>query len=94
MEGSPMKSFSRKASAIHESSTLAVSALANRLKAEGKDVINFGTGEPDFDTPENIKNVFKEVCAHRLVLQPKAQLTGTTKETILDEIIDSLQADK
>jgi aspartate aminotransferase len=50
-----MKSFSRKASAIHESSTLAVSALANRLKAEGKDVINFGTGEPDFDTPENIK---------------------------------------
>lgn len=51
-----MKSFSRKASAIHESSTLAVSALANKLKAEGKDVINFGTGEPDFDTPENIKN--------------------------------------
>ena len=50
-----MKSFSRKASAIHESSTLAVSALANKLKAEGKDVINFGTGEPDFDTPENIK---------------------------------------
>ncbi len=51
-----MKSFSRKASAIHESSTLAVSALANRLKAEGKDVINFGTGEPDFDTPDNIKS--------------------------------------
>jgi len=50
-----MKSFSKRASAIHESSTLAVSALANRLKAEGKDVINFGTGEPDFDTPENIK---------------------------------------
>ncbi len=50
-----MKSFSRKASAIHESSTLAVSALANKLKAEGKDVINFGTGEPDFDTPDNIK---------------------------------------
>ena len=48
----------------------------------------------DLVAPENIKNVFKEVCAHRLVLQPKAQLTGTTKETILDEIIDSLQADK
>ena len=50
-----MKAFSKKASAVHESSTLAVSALANRLKSEGKDVINFGTGEPDFDTPENIK---------------------------------------
>lgn len=48
----------------------------------------------DFVAPENIKNVFKEVCAHRLVLQPKAQLTGTTKEAILDEIISSLQADK
>ncbi len=50
-----MKAFSKRASAVHESSTLAVSALANKLKAEGKDVINFGTGEPDFDTPENIK---------------------------------------
>ena len=32
----------------------------------------------DFVAPENIQSVFKEVCAHRLVLQPKAQLTGTT----------------
>lgn len=50
-----MKAISLRAAAVHESSTLAVSALANRLKAEGKDVINFGTGEPDFDTPANIK---------------------------------------
>ncbi|MBP5166775.1 MAG: pyridoxal phosphate-dependent aminotransferase [Oscillospiraceae bacterium] len=50
-----MRSYSDRAAAVHESSTLAVSALANKLKAEGKDVINFGTGEPDFDTPENIK---------------------------------------
>lgn len=50
-----MKAFSARAAAVHESSTLAVSALANRLKAEGKDVINFGTGEPDFDTPDHIK---------------------------------------
>lgn len=50
-----MKAYSNRAAAVHESSTLAVSALANKLKAEGKDVINFGTGEPDFDTPEHIK---------------------------------------
>ena len=50
-----MRHISAKAAAVHESSTLAVSDLANRLRAEGKDVINFGTGEPDFDTPENIK---------------------------------------
>ena len=46
-----MRSYSDRAAAVHESSTLAVSALANKLRANGKDVINFGTGEPDFDTP-------------------------------------------
>ena len=50
-----MRDISRRAAAVHESSTLAVSDLANRLRAEGKDVINFGTGEPDFDTPDFIK---------------------------------------
>ena len=50
-----MRDISRRAAAVHESSTLAVSDLANRLRAEGKAVINFGTGEPDFDTPDFIK---------------------------------------
>ncbi|MEC8817827.1 MAG: hypothetical protein VXX30_01940, partial [Planctomycetota bacterium] len=36
------------------SSTLAVSAKARELKARGVDVIGFGTGEPDFDTPRHI----------------------------------------
>jgi aspartate aminotransferase len=40
---------------IKPSPTLAVSAKAARLKAEGKDVISMGAGEPDFDTPEFIK---------------------------------------
>lgn len=48
----------------------------------------------DYVAPENIQCVFKEVCAHRLVLQPKAQLTGTTKEDILDGIIGSRKAAK
>jgi aspartate aminotransferase len=42
-------------SSIEESRTVAVSSLAKRLKAEGKDVLNFGAGEPDFNTPEFIK---------------------------------------
>lgn len=37
------------------SSTLSLSAEANRKKAEGVDIINFSAGEPDFDTPEHIK---------------------------------------
>ena len=48
----------------------------------------------DFVAPENIQAMFKDVCAHRIVLQPKAQLTGTTKENILDEIITSHKAAK
>ncbi|MEW6075115.1 MAG: pyridoxal phosphate-dependent aminotransferase [Candidatus Omnitrophota bacterium] len=40
---------------IHPSSTLAITSKAKKLKTEGKDVINFAAGEPDFDTPDEIK---------------------------------------
>lgn len=51
-----MKSVSKVAEAVHASTTLAVDSLAKQMKADGYDVIRFGTGEPDFDTPDNIKN--------------------------------------
>jgi len=41
---------------IKPSETLAITAKANALRAEGRDIIGFGAGEPDFDTPVNIKN--------------------------------------
>ena len=41
---------------IKPSPTLAVSARAAKLKAEGKDIIGLGVGEPDFDTPQHIKD--------------------------------------
>ena len=41
---------------IKPSPTLAVSAKATRLKADGKDIIGLGAGEPDFDTPQFIKD--------------------------------------
>ena len=44
-------SVSRRVQRVKPSSTLAVTARAARLKAEGKDVIGLGAGEPDFDTP-------------------------------------------
>lgn len=50
-----MKELSRIASAVHASTTLAIDAKAKQMKAEGLDVVGFGTGEPDFDTPDNIK---------------------------------------
>ena len=47
--------LSKKTSLIKPSPTLAIDAKAKSLKASGVDIINFGVGEPDFDTPENIK---------------------------------------
>ena len=50
-----MKELSRIASAIAPSKTLAINNLYKQLKAEGKDALGFGVGEPDFNTPEHIK---------------------------------------
>lgn len=47
-------SISRRVQRVKPSPTLAVTARAARLKAEGKDVIGLGAGEPDFDTPAHI----------------------------------------
>ena len=56
-----MKSVvSRRASGITPSATLAISARAKELKSQGVDVVAFGAGEPDFDTPEYIRNAAHE----------------------------------
>jgi aspartate aminotransferase len=47
--------LSKRAANIQPSSTLAIAAKAKQMKAEGQDVIGFGAGEPDFDTPDYIK---------------------------------------
>ncbi len=51
-----MQKYSDLISSIEESKTLAITALSKKLKAEGKDVLGFSAGEPDFDTPDYIKN--------------------------------------
>ncbi len=48
--------LSKRMQYISPSITLSIDAKAKELKAQGKDIIAFGAGEPDFDTPENIKN--------------------------------------
>lgn len=47
--------LSRKALSVSPSSTLAIDSKAKKMKSEGRDIIAFGTGEPDFDTPQHIK---------------------------------------
>ena len=52
--------LSQRVQAIKESPTLAVTARAAKLKAEGHDIIGLGAGEPDFDTPQHIKDAAKK----------------------------------
>ncbi len=55
---------------IKPSPTLAVTAKARALKAEGRDIISLGAGEPDFDTPDNIKE-----AAIRAIREGKTKYT-------------------
>ena len=48
--------INRRVAQLVGSTTLAITARANELKAQGKDVVNFAAGEPDFDTPDSIKD--------------------------------------
>jgi aspartate aminotransferase len=50
-----MTKLSARINSIKPSPTLAITMKANALRAEGRDVIGFGAGEPDFDTPDNVK---------------------------------------
>ena len=52
--------ISKRVQKVKPSATLALVAKASELKAEGKDVISLSVGEPDFDTPEHIKNAAKK----------------------------------
>ncbi|MFN4264098.1 MAG: aminotransferase class I/II-fold pyridoxal phosphate-dependent enzyme, partial [Thioalkalivibrionaceae bacterium] len=58
---------------VQPSPTLAVSALAAELKAQGRDIVGLGAGEPDFDTPEHIKQAAIDALAR-----------GETKYTAVD----------
>ena len=62
--------ISRRAAVLSPSLTLAIDAKAKQMKADGLDVVVFGAGEPDFDTPQHIK----DACA-------KALAEGFTKYT-------------
>ena len=68
---------------IKPSPTIAVTQKARELRAAGKDVIGLGAGEPDFDTPDSIKNAaIKAIyCLYRCILNTvwciKIRLTCT-----------------
>ncbi len=50
-----MKELSKVATDVQASTTMAIDSLYKKMKADGIDVIGFGAGEPDFNTPDHIK---------------------------------------
>lgn len=67
-----MKELSRIAQAVQASSTLAIDAMFKQMKADGVDVIGFGAGEPDYATPDNIKE-----AAHAAIRDDFTRYTPT-----------------
>ena len=76
--------LTKRIQSIKPSPTLAITMKANALRAQGRDIIGFGAGEPDFDTPENIKAAAVRAIA-----------SGFTKYTPvggIDELKDAIAA--
>jgi aspartate aminotransferase len=55
--------ISERAATLSPSLTLAIDSKAKQMKADGKDVVGFGAGEPDFDTPQHIKDAAAKALA-------------------------------
>lgn len=73
--------LANRVQSVKPSPTLSVAAKANKMRAQGLDIINLGTGEPDFDTPQYIKDA--AIAAIN---------SGFTKYTAVDGIPDLKQA--
>ena len=74
--------LSNRALNILPSPTLAISAKAKALRKEGKDVVDFGVGEPDFDTPKNIKDAAINAINSGFTKYTPASGTDELKEAI------------
>ncbi len=78
--------IAKRALEITPSLTLELTAKAKKLKKEGRDVVSFGAGEPDFNTPEYIRNAAKEALDKGLTKYTPASGTATLKKVICDKL--------
>ncbi len=79
--------LSERARRIRPSPTLAVDSKAKALRASGVDVINFGVGEPDFDTPENIKEAAIKALRDGFTKYTPVGGIDPLKDAIIDKFI-------
>ena len=77
-----MEIISKRVLTMSESETLAMTAKARELKAQGKDVISLSIGEPDFNTPEVIKEAAKKAIDDNFTHYPPVPGYADTREAI------------
>lgn len=78
-----MQELSDRVATISVSSTMKVAADAEKLRREGHDVVDFGAGEPDFPTPENVKQAAVDAIANNFTKYTNAGGTQECKEAIV-----------
>ncbi|MEA3470852.1 MAG: pyridoxal phosphate-dependent aminotransferase [Thermodesulfobacteriota bacterium] len=78
--------FAKRVAKIKPSATLLIAAKANALRAEGRDVIGFGAGEPDFDTPSNIKKAAIDAIEKGFTKYTPVGGTNELRDTIVDKL--------
>ncbi len=77
-----MKELAQIASAVQVSKTMAIDALAKQMRADGVDVVGFGAGEPDFNTPDHIKAAAEKAIADNVTRYTPASGTTALKEAV------------
>ncbi len=77
--------IAKRAQSIKPSPTLAMAAKAKGMKAQGIDVVDFGVGEPDFDTPENVKQAGIKAIQSGFTKYTPASGTDELKEAVIDK---------
>jgi aspartate aminotransferase len=79
-----LQDLAERISTISVSSTMAVAAEADRLRKTGKDVVDFGAGEPDFPTPDNIKRAAFDAINNNFTKYTNAGGVEELKQAIVD----------
>ena len=77
--------LSRKAQNVKPSSTLAITARAKELKGMGIDVVGFGAGEPDYNTPDNINDAAIEAIKAGFTKYTPASGTNELKKAVCNK---------
>ncbi|OGW33993.1 MAG: aspartate aminotransferase [Nitrospirae bacterium GWD2_57_9] len=77
--------IAKRAKAIKPSPTLATAAKAKAMKAQGIDVVDFGVGEPDFDTPENVKQAGIKAIQSGFTKYTPAGGTDELKDAVIEK---------